>query len=133
MQRLVFQLTVVASLSPMLAVMMAARSFQEAVQPADTVKGKAEFQRRCTGCHALDRDKEGPRLGGVYGRKAGSVAGFTYSDALRGSGVVWDQTTLDRWLTDPETIAPGNDMGFRVTDAEERTLIVRYLQVASGK
>jgi cytochrome c len=133
MRKLAGEIAVLASFVPMLAVLMAARSFQEVAQPVDVEKGKAAFQRRCTGCHALDRDKEGPRLGGVYGRKAGSVVGFTYSDSLRGSTVVWDQTSLDSWLTNPEALVPGNDMGFLVKDPEERAEIVRYLRVASGK
>jgi cytochrome c2 len=45
----------------------------------DAVHGKAVFEKRCTGCHAMDADREGPRLVGVFGRKAGSVPGFTYS------------------------------------------------------
>ena len=111
MRKFVVELAVLASFAPMLAVMMAARSFQDAVQSGDLERGKAAFQRRCTGCHALDRDldqdKEGPSLGGVYGRKAGSVAGFTYSDALRRSSTIWDKTSLEKWLTNPEAMAPG--------------------------
>ena len=52
----------------------------------DAVHGKAVFEKRCTGCHALEADREGPRLAGVYGRKAGSVAGFTYSNRLEEPG-----------------------------------------------
>ena len=59
---------------------LVAASASPAQSPAD---GKALFEKRCGGCHALDRDKEGPRLGGVYGRTAGTVASFQYSDALR--------------------------------------------------
>ena len=52
----------------------------------DAARGKAVFEKRCTGCHAMDADREGPRLAGVYGRKAGSVPGFTYSAGLKNSG-----------------------------------------------
>jgi cytochrome c len=90
--------------------------------------GKPLFERRCGGCHALDRDKEGPRLGGVYGRTAGTVASFEYSDALKKSQVRWTMETLDRWLTDPEKLVPGNDMAFRVSDATERAAIIAYLK-----
>src|SRR5260370_11848324 len=72
--------------------------------------GKALFEKRCGGCHALDRDKEGPRLGGVYGRTAASIDGFQYSDALKKAKIIWKEDTLDRWLTDTEKHGPGNAM-----------------------
>jgi cytochrome c len=89
--------------------------------------GEALFARRCSGCHALDRDKEGPRLGGVAGRAAGSVASFEYSAALKGARITWTRTTLDQWLTDPEKLVPGTEMTFRVLSAEERRRIVEDL------
>ena len=90
--------------------------------------GKALFERRCGGCHALDRDKEGPRLGGVYGRVSGSVDSFQYSDALKSSRIRWADQTLDRWLTDPEKLVPNNDMAFHVESPEERGAIIAYLK-----
>jgi len=98
----------------------------------DPVRGKELFARRCTGCHSLDQDKEGPRLGKVYGSKAGSVASFKYSDALRNSNIVWNDTTLDKWLRDPDSLVPDNDMSFHVADSGERADIIRYLHVSSG-
>ena len=67
---------------------------------ADADRGKTIFEKRCTGCHALDIDKEGPRLSGVFGRAAGSVPTFADSDAVKKSGVSWDAASLDKWLTD---------------------------------
>src|SRR5437762_12935679 len=64
--------------------------------------GKALFEKRCGGCHALERDKEGPRLGGVYGRTSASIDGLQYSDALKKAKIVWKEDTQERWLTDPE-------------------------------
>lgn len=90
--------------------------------------GKALFEKRCGGCHALDRDKEGPRLGGVYGRVAGSVDSFQYSDALKKSKVRWADDTLDKWLTDTEKLVPNNDMTFHVEKAGERSAIIAYLK-----
>lgn len=90
--------------------------------------GKELFEARCTGCHALDQDKEGPRLAGVYGRRAGSVSSFQYSDALARSKLVWGEDTLDRWLTDPEKLVPDNNMSFRVENAEERRKIIEFLK-----
>lgn len=100
---------------------------------AQQLDGKAVFEKRCGGCHALDRDKEGPRLGGVYGRKAGTIDSFQYSDALKNSKVTWSDTTLDRWLTDTETVVPNNDMSFHVESADERAAIIAYLKGNSGK
>jgi cytochrome c2 len=65
---------------------------------ADNNTGQDLFARRCSGCHALDNDKEGPRLRGVFGRKAGTVTDFPYSEALRKSDIVWDEPALKRWL-----------------------------------
>ena len=90
--------------------------------------GKALFEKRCGGCHALDRDKEGPRLGGVYGRTAGSIDSFQYSDALKKSKLKWAADTLDKWLTDPEKLVPNNDMAFHVDKAAERSEIIAYLK-----
>ena len=95
--------------------------------------GKALFERRCGGCHALDRDKEGPRLGGVYGRTAGSLDSFEYSDALKKSKIKWVEDTLDKWLTDTEKLVPGNDMTFHVEKSEERSEIIAYLKQSSGR
>jgi cytochrome c len=92
--------------------------------------GKELFERRCTGCHALDRDKEGPRLGGVYGRAAASVPSFNYSDALKNSRIVWNADSLDKWLTDPAAMVPGNDMAFHVESAAERSALIEYLRQA---
>jgi cytochrome c len=95
--------------------------------------GLALFEKRCGGCHAVDREKEGPRLGGVFGRPAGSVASFQYSEALKKSKVTWDADTLDRWLTDPDKVVPGNDMSFHVEKSDERRDIIAYLKKSSGK
>lgn len=102
-------------------------------QAADPAKGKVLFEKRCTGCHNLDRDLEGPRLRGVYGRKAGSVAGYKYSDALHHAEVTWDEATLDKWLTDPDALIPDNDMEFHVAKADERAGIIAYLRQSSGR
>jgi cytochrome c len=94
--------------------------------------GKDLFERRCSGCHATEREKEGPRLRGVYGRRSGSVASFNYSDALKNAAITWDADTLDQWLTDPEKLVSGNDMAFRLVNPDERREIIRYLQKLSS-
>jgi cytochrome c len=94
----------------------------------DAVRGKAVFEKRCTGCHAMDVDREGPRLAGVYGRKAGGVAGFTYSAGLKNSDVTWNDATLEKWLSDPDLMVPDNNMSFSVPKAEERRDLIAYLK-----
>jgi len=96
----------------------------------DSAAGRAAFEKRCTGCHALDREKVGPRLAGVVGRKAGAIPNFDYSDALKKSGIVWNEEILDKWLTDPESVVPDADMTFRLNDATERAAIIAYLKEA---
>jgi|SRR6516162_5341864 cytochrome c len=91
------------------------------------------FNRRCGGCHALDRDKEGPRLGDVYGRVAGSVPSFQYSGALKNAKITWDDKSLDEWLTDPEQLVPNNDMAFHLENSKERREIIAYLKQSAGK
>src|ERR1051326_1362384 len=76
--------------------------------------GEDLFNRMCTGCHALDSEKEGPRLRGVFGRASGAVEGFPYSDGLKKARIVWDEKMLDQWLTDTASVAADNDMAFRL-------------------
>jgi cytochrome c len=94
----------------------------------DAVQGKAVFEKRCTGCHAMAVDREGPRLAGVYGRRAGSIAGFTYSAGLKNSGVTWNDVTLEKWLSDPDLMVPDNSMSFSVPKAEDRRNLIAYLK-----
>jgi cytochrome c len=107
---------------------LAAIAILAAAQAPDTSKGKELFGKRCGGCHALDRDKEGPRLHGVYGRAAGSLESFQYSDSLKKSKITWSEDALDKWLTDTEKLVPGNDMAFRVPNADERRDIIAFLK-----
>jgi cytochrome c len=98
-----------------------------------TQDGKALFEKRCTGCHALDADHEGPRLKGVVGRMAGTVKTFQYSKPLQNAGFTWDEAKLDKWLTDTESVVPDNDMSFRVSKQDERTVIIAYLKSLSSQ
>jgi cytochrome c len=97
-------------------------------EKSDVVPGRTAFEKRCTGCHALDHEKIGPRLAGVVGRKAGTVSAFPYSEAVKKSGVVWNEVMLDKWLTDPETVIPDSDMTFRLDDPVERAAIITFLK-----
>jgi len=104
-----------------------------ATASADPERGRQLFEKRCTGCHSLDKNKEGPRLRGVYGRRSGSISDFTYSDSLKASKIVWDERSLDQWLTNPEMVVRDNDMAFHVSNTDERAAIIEFLKAASGK
>jgi cytochrome c len=97
-------------------------------EPGDAARGKTVFERRCTGCHAMEGDREGPRLAGVFGRKAGSVAGFDYSAGLKNSGITWDEATLEKWLRDPDMVVPDTKMDFSVPKAQERSDLIAYFK-----
>jgi cytochrome c len=99
----------------------------------DPVRGREVFERRCTGCHALDQNREGPRLQDVFGRTSGQIAGFSYSPALVKAHIVWNDVTLDQWLADPDTLVPGNNMDFHVPKTQERQDLIRFLEEKAGK
>lgn len=96
----------------------------------DAEAGKALYQARCTACHSLDFNGVGPAHRGVFGRRAAQAPGYAYSDALKAAGTVWDEASLDRWLADPEQVAPGQRMGVNVPDARERSDLIAYLKQA---
>lgn len=105
-----------------------------AARGADTAtRGRDLYERRCTGCHALDGIKVGPALRGVVGRRAAADSAFPYSDALKKTQLVWDEPTLDRWLADPEALVADNDMDFRLNDPGERSAIIAYLKQLAAK
>lgn len=88
---------------------------------------------RCLACHALEYDRTGPRHCGLIGRRAGTVEGFAYSEAMRKSGIVWNDKTLDRFLANPMKAVPGTTMGYAgISDAKERAALIAYLQHASS-
>jgi cytochrome c len=81
----------------------------------------------------MDANREGPQLRTVYGRKAGSIAGFQYSASLKSSGLTWNPETLERWLTDPDAMVSGNDMSFATPKAADRKDLIAFLQQAASK
>ncbi len=92
----------------------------------------AGIYTRCEACHALAYDRTGPRHCGLIGRKAGSVPGFAYSDAMKRSGIVWNAATLDRFLADPLRAVPGTTMGYAgVADPRERADLIAFLREQS--
>lgn len=104
----------------------------EAEAAGDAARGAKVYQD-CMLCHSLDRNEIGPRHRGVFGRKAGSLADYDYSPALTASNIVWNEATLDRWLTDPQAFVPGTKMSFSVDDAQDRADVIAFLkQQATG-
>jgi cytochrome c len=93
----------------------------------DPQVGKELYEQKCTGCHAVDANRIGPAHRGVFGRKAGSASGFSYSSALQKSSVVWTERTLNAWLANPEQLIPGQAMYFKIDDEQTRQSIVAYL------
>ena len=108
-------------------------STSQAAGEGDPARGKDLFERRCTGCHSLTANHEGPKLQGVYGRTSGTAEGFVYSDALKKAHIVWNDTTLNQWLTDTDAFVPGNNMDFHVAKADERRDLIQFLKQNSGQ
>lgn len=101
----------------------------------DPEAGEAAFQV-CQACHVADTEEHrvGPHLMRVFGREAGSLEDFDYSQALEESDIVWDEETLDAYLEDPSGYIPGNQMAFPgVQDEQERADIIAYLKEVAGE
>jgi cytochrome c len=93
----------------------------------DAKRGEAIYSR-CLACHAVEYDRTGPRHCGLIGRRAGTVPGFAYSDAMKRSGITWNAKTLDRFIADPLHVVPGTAMGYDgVKDPKERADLIAYL------
>ncbi len=92
-----------------------------------TMRGKALYETKCSACHSVDANSVGPLHKGLFGRRAGAVSEYEYSDALQNSGIVWNKVSLEKWLTDPEALIPGQKMGYRLSVPQERVDIVQYL------
>src|SRR6266540_3426345 len=118
MKRLAFlAFAAVALLSPALA------------EQDDTSRGQQDF-RACAPCHSLEpnRNMSGPSLAGLWDRKAGSLPSFErYSDALKSSGIIWDDRSLDAWLADPDRMLPDNEMPFNgIKDPQHRADLLAF-------
>lgn len=93
--------------------------------------GKPAVFAQCAACHSVEPGKNGvgPSLAGIVGRKAGTVAGFAYSDANKNSGLTWDEATLDEYLTAPMKKVPGTKMSYAgLADAAKRKELIEYLK-----
>ena len=93
----------------------------------DADRGETVYQA-CQDCHSLDKNDVGPRHRGVFGRKAGSLPDYDYSDAIKSANIVWNEETLDKWLTDPQAVVPGAKMFFHLDNPQDRADVIAYLR-----
>lgn len=119
---------------PMERGMMGHDTPENAAPTGAATSGARIFASQCSLCHALQANaapKAGPNLWGVFGRKAGSLHGFTYSAAMRDSNVVWTPSTLDAFLAAPDRFLPGTAMAYPGLATEnERSALITYLKEA---
>lgn len=100
--------------------------------------GARQFARKCSVCHSLeadDRRRAGPTLHGIFGRRAGALPGYPYSQALAAADLIWDAQTIDALFRDgPDVVTPGSKMPLqRMTNARDRQDLIDFLEKASGK
>jgi cytochrome c len=101
----------------------------------DAEAGKKVFNQ-CRACHVADQptNRVGPNLVGLFGRKAGSVEGFNYSDAMKNAGLTWDDESLSKYLKDPKGAIPGNKMAYAgVRKDDDLKNLLAYLKEATAK
>jgi cytochrome c len=108
-----------------------ALSTASAQAAGDPVHG-AELYQICQACHSIEHDLVGPRHFCLFGRKAGSIPDFPYSDAMRRSGIVWSETTLNEFLSGPQAYVKGTRMTFTgFPDAQDRADVIAFLKEAT--
>lgn len=98
-----------------------------AAQAQSVARGQMLFESRCVACHSLDENRVGPALRGVVGRRAGSAPGYAYSPGLAAASHTWDRAKITAWLTNPEAVAPGQAMNYRLDLPQDRDDVVAYL------
>jgi cytochrome c len=104
-------------------------------QSGDAARGERLFNQQCKACHTVEQggaSTVGPNLHGLIGRKAGSGSGFSYSEAMTKSGIVWDDKGLADYLKDPKGRVPGTKMVFAGLKRQEQVDdVIAYLQKAT--
>jgi cytochrome c len=102
---------------------------------ADLENGRRKFGM-CRSCHTIvegGANLTGPNLHGVFGRKAGALEGYNYSEVVKNAGFVWDAEHLDKWLAEPRTFLPGTKMSFAgLKNEKDRIDLIAYLKVETG-
>lgn len=120
-----------AALLPLVVIMGLWAGLHSSAWAQPAARGQALFESRCVACHSLDANRVGPALRGVVGRVAGKADGYFYSQAMAAATHVWDVPKLTAWLTNPETVVPGQDMNYRLDAAQDRSDVVAYLATLS--
>lgn len=128
------------SLAPVVVVAALATAGMAVLAAAQGQSGDLEiaFNDHCRECHSVDKgdNRLGPSLYGVVGRKAGSLPTFAYSESLKSSGITWDEKMLNSWITNPNAVVPGNNMGAifsGLKDADARAKIIAFLKSDTQK
>lgn len=105
-----------------------------ALAEGNEARGERLFNQQCKACHTLDQGGHnlvGPNLHGLFGRKAGS-ANYQYSDAMKKSGIVWDEATLAGYLKDPKGKVPGTKMTYiGLRQEQQQQDMISYLEKAT--
>jgi cytochrome c len=100
--------------------------------PGDAKKGANLFKTRCAQCHSVvesEGNKIGPNLHGLFGRKTGSVEGFSYTDANKQKGITWKEDTLFEYLENPKKYIPGTKMAFGgLKKGKDRNDLITWLR-----
>jgi cytochrome c len=117
-----------------LAVLIAAiltQSHAGELPAGDPTRGETIYHK-CQGCHSIDRNRVGPKHMGLFGRQAGSLPDFDYSEAMKNSGIVWNEQTLDTFLADPRGMVPGTKMTYAgIKNAQDRADLIACLKEAT--
>jgi len=118
--------------APVVLLLIAASLYSSSAVAQEGKDPQVVFNTHCRQCHTTEKDDNrlGPSLYGIFGKKAGTTTNFAYSDSLKSSGVTWDEATLDKWITNPDSVIPNNGMRPYpgITDANIRRTIVSFLK-----
>jgi cytochrome c len=124
------------SLAAFIAMSAATPGQDTAAKSAAAEDGELAFNNACRTCHTLKEgdNRLGPNLHNIVGRKAGSLPDYNYSSAMKDANLVWDWATLDRYISDPDKVVPGNNMKpyGGIASAEERAKIIAFLESNGG-
>ncbi|MGI9506655.1 MAG: c-type cytochrome [Geminicoccaceae bacterium] len=121
----------IGSLAALITLALASNA---AVADGDVEKGEKVF-KKCKTCHFVDKEKNkvGPHLVGIMGRAAGAVDGFKYSDAMKESGITWDEESIAAYVADPKGFIKGNKMAFPGLKKEDQIAdVIAYIKEATG-
>jgi cytochrome c len=104
-----------------------------AAAAGNAIHGQQLYQQTCVACHSTDYNGVRPAHKGVFNRKAGSAVDYAYSPAVKASTIVWNEKTLDQWLSNPEKLIPGQKMGIKVASPKDRADLIAYLKTLNDQ